>query len=133
MSPSEPEIRALLADPGEALRLWYAQYLAAEEDPDLILAGGGRPSPGQLAEFFDRWLDSSRDRLRIVLCERLRYARLGERSKQVGEVALVGLVATLLTDVAAELVIDPLSTAAVLVVRRRLDTLCPPDAVAPTP
>ncbi|MFY1672199.1 hypothetical protein ACN27G_19895 [Plantactinospora sp. WMMB334] len=130
LSPSEAEIRALLADPDEALRRWYAQYLAAEEEPDLILAGGGRP--GQLGEFFDGWLKESRDRLRVVLCERLRYARFSERGKQLGEVALVGLVATLLTDVAAELVIDPLSTAAVLVIRRQLDTICPPGAATPS-
>lgn len=131
MPPSEAEIRVLLADPDEALRRWYAQFLAAEEDPDLILTDGGTPEPGQIAPVFDRWVDSVRARLRGVLCERLRYGRLGDRGKQLGEVALIALVATLLTDVAAELVIDPLSTAAVLVIRRQLDGICPADVTTP--
>ena len=131
MPASEAEIRTLLADPDETLRRWYAQYLAAEEDPELILTAGGVPAPGQIGDLFDRWLNGCKARLRIALCERLRYARFGERGKQLGEVALVALVATLLTDVAAELVVDPLSTAAVLVTRRQLDNLC--AAVPPEP
>lgn len=141
MPASEAEIRALLADPDETLCRWYAQYQAAQEDPELILTAGAGPTPGQIGQLFDRWFASCRDRLRDVLCHRLRYARLGERGKQLGEVSLVALVATLLNDVAAELVVDPLSTAAVLVARRQLDDLCahgpltttdpPPEAAQP--
>lgn len=133
---SEAEIRGMLADPDETLRRWYAQYLAAEEDPELILTAGDGPSPGQLGNLFDRWFDGCRDRLRVALCHRLHYARLGERGKQLGEVAMVALVTTLLHDVAAELIVDPLSTAAVLVTRRRLDDLCaghPPEVVRSGP
>lgn len=124
MPPSEAEIRTLLADPDKTLRLWYARYQAPEEDPELILTAGAGPSPQQIGPLFDRWFDGCRDRLRGVLCQRLRYARLGEGSRQLGEVALIALVTTLLNDVAADLVIDPLSTAVVLVARRRLDGLC---------
>lgn len=131
---SEAEIRALLADPDETLRRWYAQYQAAQEDPELILTAGAGPSPRQIGLLFDRWFDGCQERLRDTVCQRLRYARLGERGKQLGEVALVALVATLLNDIAAELVVDPLSTAAVLVARRQLDNLCaaePPAAADP--
>lgn len=131
---SEAEIRALLADPDETLRRWYARYQAPEEDPKLIFTSSDDLPPHQIAQLFDRWYGGCRERLRAVLCARLRYAQLGERGKQLGEVALVALVATLLTDVAAELVVDPLSTAAVLITRRQLDNLCaadPPDAAGP--
>lgn len=136
MSASEAEIRALLADPDDLLRRWYRQYLAAEEDPELILTAGAAPPPQQIGQLFDRWFEGCRSLLRTTLCERLRYARLGEGSRQLGEVALVALVTTLLNDVAAELVVDPLSTAAVLITRRRLDHLCaadPPDLAATRP
>lgn len=136
MPVSEAEIRALLADPDEMLRRWYARYQSSEEDPELILTSGG-PSPRQIGQLFDRWFDSCRDRLRDLLCHQLGYARLSEGGKQLGEVALIALVATLLSDVASELVVDPLSTAAVLVTRRRLDTLCaatePPGTGRPDP
>lgn len=136
MPASEADIHRMLADPDETLRRWYARYLTAEEDPELILTSGDEPSPEQLGKLFDRWFDGCRERLRVALCQRLHYARLGERGKQLGEVALVALIATLLRDVAAELIVDPLSTAAVLVTRRRLDDLCaghPPEVVRSSP
>lgn len=104
--------------------------MAPAEDPDLILSSGQIPAPREIGELFNRWFEGSRIQLRAALCERLRYARLSEGTKQVTEIALVALVATLLTDVASDLLIDPVTTAAVLVTRRRLDALC--AAPAPT-
>ncbi|MEU8285867.1 hypothetical protein AB0C01_16185 [Micromonospora sp. NPDC048905] len=134
MSSPEIEVDALLADPDEALRRWYAGYLAGEEDPDLILSGGHLPSPAKIQEFFAQWLHSHRNQLQRLLCEQVRYARLSDRTKQLSELALIALIAGTLSKAGTnDMVVDPLATAAVLVTRRHLDSLCgavPPVATA---
>jgi hypothetical protein len=123
MKPSEDEIRHLLDNREEALARWYERLMAVD-DEGLILAGGYQPPAARLQEIFDRWFARRRGQLRELLCSRLGYAEVSETRKELGEIAAVTIVTTLLASASDQLQVDPLATAAVLVSRRYLDLLC---------
>lgn len=124
MQVSDADIAAMIEDPDQTLARWYAHYLSPDNDPALILTAGQVPGSKIIQDLFDRWFENSRAQLIRVVCEKLRYSALSESQKQVGEVALVATIATLLANHSAALAIDPMATAVLLVTRHKLDGLC---------
>jgi hypothetical protein len=132
LSASDEEIAGLLADHDGTLARWFAAFMAAEE-PGLILTGGDTPSPGRIGQVFDRWVRRSRDQLRRLLCDRLRYRSLTADQRSYGEVATVAAVASCLAASRLPQAVDPVATAALLVARRALDGLCDGATADPPP
>lgn len=125
---------ALLENQDETLARWFRSFMSTEE-PDLILTGG-QPSAGRVGEVFDRWCRRSREQLRRLLCDQLRYRTLTADQRSYGEVATVAVVAACLVASPLPQAVDPVATAVLLVTRRSLDGLCdgaPPAAPAPPP
>lgn len=115
-------IDSLLRDQDEALRVWY-QRLNATGSDDLILTGGVRVTPERIRGIFERWFQRNRSRLQTLICGHLKFGKVGELGKDVGEAALVALIVkALATD--DSLLIDPTATAVVLVCSHYLDALC---------
>jgi hypothetical protein len=121
--PERDEIATLLRSPDAALLKWYVSVTRPKDD-HLILAGGRAPSTSRIGEIFDQWFERRWSDIRDLVCARLGYERTRARGREVGEAALVAIVASALmaTHLAGQ--IDPLATAAILVSRRSLDNRC---------
>lgn len=117
------DIRGLLEDPEQALRQWYVSVTPVK-DPGLVLTGGGGPSSRRMREIFDEWFSRRRADFRKVICEQLRYAQAEDRTKEMGEIALVTIVSSALAASPWGAQIDPIATAAILVSTRALNGLC---------
>lgn len=110
-------------NPDEALRRWYQGYLAPANS-DSQLTGGSFPPLNRIGEIFDRWFDRRRDDLRALLCGKLGYAGVDSRKKDVAGISTVAVISATLASAHFAAEIDPLATAAVLVSRHLLDSLC---------
>lgn len=119
----EENIRGLLEDPEQALRQWYVS-VTPTKDPELVLTGGAGPSPRRIREIFDEWLFRRREDFRAIICEQLGYAQVEEKTKDIGEVALVAIVSSALAASPWGAQIDPIATAVILVSTRALNSLC---------
>lgn len=119
----DAEARSLLEDPDEALRRWYQTFMAPANS-ESTLTGGPLPALGQIGNIFDQWFDRRRADLRLLLCEKLRYARLHEHGRESLEIATIALVSTVLVSSHFVGQADPVATAVLLISRRSLDRLC---------
>jgi hypothetical protein len=131
LQASDEDIAKLLNDQDVTLEQWFDRFMVTEE-PDLVLAGGERPPPHRIREIFDRWFERSQDRLRHLLCGRLGYGELSQAERSTREITVVAVVASAIAVSPMPEAVDPMLTAALLVSRQKLDTLCdgyqPPGA-----
>lgn len=123
----EDHIRILLEDPALALRQWYVS-MTPTKDPDLVLTGGVGPSERRIREIFDTWVTRRREDLKLLVCERLRYAKLSEDTKNFGQIGLIAAVSSALSASSLGSQIDPVATAVILVSTQVLNRLCADDA-----
>jgi hypothetical protein len=122
----EDHIRSLLEDPALALRQWYVS-VTPTKDPDLVLTGGAGPSERRLREIFDAWLMRRREDLKVVICERLNYAKLSGDATTFGQIGLIAAVSSALSTSPWGSQIDPIATAVILVSTHALNSLCGDD------
>jgi hypothetical protein len=120
---SEDRIRQLLENPELALQEWYIS-VTPTKDPELILTGGGGPSPERIRKAFDEWFARRQDDFRAAICEKPRFAELKDSTKSSGQTAIVGIVASALESTPWGPHISPVATAAVIVSTQALNNLC---------